>query len=145
MSLIGELAFGTLVLTGCATIQVLAVAAAAALLGRLASRLSTTKVVCRSMVLLLVGLAMMVFGHSLQVWGWAAALLWVGAFTSIEAAIYFSTVTYTTLGYGDITLEEGLRVFVTFSAISGLISFGITSAFLVALIVRVLPNIGGRD
>ena len=84
----------------------------------------------------------MMLAHTVQVWTWASVLILLGAVTPFEEAFYFATVTYTTLGYGDIVLDAGMRVFVTFAAISGLVAFGITSAFLVALIVRILPGFG---
>lgn len=48
-------------------------------------------------------------------------------------------MTYTTLGYGDITLDPGVRVFGSFSAITGLLTFGFSTAFLIGLIVRLIP------
>ena len=38
----------------------------------------------------------------IEVWSWAVLYVFLGAFQSIETAVYFSTVTFTTLGFGDI-------------------------------------------
>ena len=38
---------------------------------------------------------------------WAATYLFVGAISDIESSLYFSTVTYTTLGFGDVVMEPG--------------------------------------
>ena len=50
---------------------------------------------------------------------------------SFADAIYFSTVTYTTLGYGDIILSHKWQVTSSLQAVSGIILFGWSTAFLV--------------
>jgi Ion channel len=40
----------------------------------------------------------------LEVWAWALLYLGLGATGSLEQSVYLSTVTFTTLGYGDIVL-----------------------------------------
>jgi len=40
----------------------------------------------------------LVFSHTLQVWIWTLAFVGLGALPEIQEAIYFSLVTYTTLG-----------------------------------------------
>ncbi|MFC3118107.1 ion channel [Jhaorihella thermophila] len=47
-------------------------------------------------------------------------------------------MTYTTVGYGDLTLGPGLRVFGTFAGVAGVLGFGISSAFLIAVMSRLL-------
>jgi hypothetical protein len=49
-----------------------------------------------------------------------------------ETAMYFSGVTFTSLGYGDITLPPRIRLLSTMEASDGLMMFGITSAIFVA-------------
>ena len=44
--------------------------------------------------------------HTLEIWGWAGLYLYTGAVKGIESAVYFSTVTFSTVGYGDITLDQ---------------------------------------
>lgn len=78
--------------------------------------------------------------HGLQIWLWAAVWLGFGAFAEVQEALYFSSVTYTTLGYGDIALGSEIRLFTTFSAVCGLLSFGVSTAFLVGLVSRILPD-----
>jgi len=40
--------------------------------------------------------------HVLQIWIWAVLYLAVGEFASFEPALYFSTVVFTTVGFGDL-------------------------------------------
>jgi hypothetical protein len=64
----------------------------------------------------------------LQCWLWAALLLQLGALGSLEEALYFATVTFTTLGYGDIVLGQDWRLLGAFAAVNGTIIIGWTTA-----------------
>ena len=67
---------------------------------------------------------------------WAGFYVIVGALPSIEDAVYFSLVTFTTLGYGDVTLAAEWRVLAAFEAANGIIMFGWTTAIIVAAAQR---------
>ena len=69
---------------------------------------------------------------------WAYAYVQVGAVPDFEAALYFSMVTFTTLGYGDITLSPDWRLLASFEAANGIIIFGWTTALIVAYVQRLL-------
>jgi voltage-gated potassium channel Kch len=71
---------------------------------------------------------------------WAVAYLKIGAIEGVEAALYFSMVTFTTLGYGDITLSEQWRLLGSFEAATGIIMFGWTIALVVATVQRVYSS-----
>ena len=68
---------------------------------------------------------------------WAATYLFVGAIAHLEEALYFSTVTYTTLGFGDVFMQRGWRLLSSFEAANGIIMFGWTTALIVATVQRV--------
>lgn len=76
------------------------------------------------------------FVHTIEIWLWAFLYIWLGAFEIMEHALYFSTVTFTTLGYGDITLLPRWRLLSSFEAVNGLILFGVSTAFLFAVVQR---------
>ena len=60
---------------------------------------------------LISGTILMFFGAALiEVGIWAAAYLRLGAFEGVESAVYYSMVTFTTLGFGDIILTERWRL-----------------------------------
>src|ERR1044072_2976898 len=48
--------------------------------------------------------------HLAEIAVWAAFYLWRDAMPDLAAALYFSAVTYTTTGYGDLVLPEGWRL-----------------------------------
>lgn len=84
-----------------------------------------------------IAMAIAVFGviiiHLIEAGGWAAVYMRLNEFDQFEDALYFSIVTVTTLGYGDIVLSEQWRLLSTFEAIGGLILFGASTAFLIGL------------
>jgi hypothetical protein len=73
----------------------------------------------------------LIFAHSVEVWVWAVAFLLAGVFATLEESLYFSLVSFTTLGFGDILLPQGWRLLSGVAAAGGLILFGWTTAFLV--------------
>jgi voltage-gated potassium channel Kch len=67
---------------------------------------------------------------------WATFYYVSGALASFEEALYFSTVTFTTVGYGDIVLDREWRQLATFEAVNGWIIFGWATALIMAVIQR---------
>jgi hypothetical protein len=61
----------------------------------------------------------------------------VGALQNFEPALYFSMVTFTTLGYGDVLLDDRWRLMASFEAANGIIIFGLSTAVVVAAVQRV--------
>jgi len=70
----------------------------------------------------------------LEVWAWALLYIILGAISSFEEAVYFSTVTFTTLGFGDITLGKEWRLLSSFEAANGLLMFGWSTALVFAAV-----------
>jgi hypothetical protein len=73
----------------------------------------------------------------MEVLVWSGAYLWLGAIEGFEQATYFSMVTFTTLGYGDVLLPEHWRLLGSFEAANGIIMFGWTTAIVLAVVQRV--------
>ena len=78
----------------------------------------------------------MFFATLIEVVIWAMGYLALGAMEAREEAVYFSMVTYTTLGYGDITLNEQWRMLSSIEAANGIIMFGWTTAVVIAVVQR---------
>lgn len=67
---------------------------------------------------------------------WALVYYLIGALPSFEDAVYFSTTTFTTVGYGDIVLGQDWRQVSVFEAVNGWIIFGWATALIMAVIQR---------
>ena len=74
--------------------------------------------------------------HSIQVWIWAITFQTVGAFDELEPALYFSLVSFSTVGFGDITLGPDWRLLSALTAANGFMSFGWSTAYMVELVRR---------
>lgn len=68
---------------------------------------------------------------------WALAYLALDVISGFEEALYFSLVSYTTLGFGDITLAENYRLLSSFEAANGIIIFGWSTAIVMAVVQRI--------
>lgn len=96
------------------------------------ARASYSKIT-HSICLLTVSVLVIIGLHTIEAWGWAFIYFYLGEFTDLQQALYFSVVTSTTLGYGDITLSENWQILGTFEAMGGLILFGTSTAFMIQL------------
>ena len=74
--------------------------------------------------------------HSAEIWIWAGLYEWLGAFADFEHALYFSTSTYVTIGYGDVVLPAGLRILGAIEGASGIILIGWSTAFFFSIVER---------
>lgn len=64
-------------------------------------------------------------------WIWALAYRALGVFPDLESAVYFSLVTYTTLGFGDLLLPQHWRLLAGMEAANGFLNFGLLTALLI--------------
>ena len=76
-------------------------------------------------------------GHLAEIVLWAFALDLTGAVADIGAAIYSSAGSYTTSG-SDIPLPPQWKLLGPFEAVDGMLMFGISTAFLFAVINRLI-------
>ena len=74
--------------------------------------------------------------HVLEAALWAEFYIWKGCFPDRETAYYFSLMTYTTVGYGDVVLPRAWRLLGGLEAMTGLLLFGWSTAMLLALTSR---------
>ena len=84
------------------------------------------------------GIVLLMFNVSLlEVLLWAVVYNQLNALEGFEPALYFSMVTFTTLGYGEIVLGEQWRLLASFEAANGIIMFGWTTAIILAAVQRI--------
>ena len=133
MSIILQIVFGTALLFGCILIHITILIGAIQVLRNRHPEsvgLSSNTDLALSLGF---GLGAIVGGLTIEVWLFALSVLALGALPDIGEAIYFALVTYTTLGYGDVVLSTGYRIFGAFGSVTGLLVFGLSTAFLVSL------------
>jgi hypothetical protein len=65
------------------------------------------------------------------VWIWAGTFYALGVFQTFEESLYFSLVTFTTLGFGDVLLPLEWRLLAGMASANGLLNFGLLTALLV--------------
>jgi len=78
--------------------------------------------------------------HIVQIWLWAMFYLWVNVLPTLEEALYFSTSTFTTVGFGDIVLSENWRLVSSFQSANGFILFGWSTAFIFEIMSRLYED-----
>jgi voltage-gated potassium channel Kch len=74
--------------------------------------------------------------HTVEIWLYAVVYWTIAALPDFESALYFSTTSFTTIGYGDVVLEKQWRVFGAIEGANGLLLFGWSTAFLFAVTAR---------
>lgn len=75
-----------------------------------------------------------VLAHLLEIALWAAFYLWKDALPGMEASFYFSSVTYATIGYGDVVLPETWRLLAAIEGLTGILMCGWSAAFFFAVV-----------
>lgn len=83
----------------------------------------------RSSLLIMTVLGIFI-SHVVQIWGWAGLYLALDALPDLEESLYFSTSTYTTVGYGDVVVGKDWRLLSSFQSANGFILFGWSTAFI---------------
>ena len=74
--------------------------------------------------------------QTVNVWVWGLTFYLAGVFSELEPSLYFSLVSFSTLGFGDIILDEKWRLLSGLAAANGLLSFGWSTAYMVELVRR---------
>lgn len=88
-------------------------------------------------VSLLVGAAIGLFAiHTAEIWSFAALYLLLEAAPDFEQGLYFSTVTYASIGYGDVLMAKPWRILGAIEGATGVIMLGWSTAFLVSLLAQ---------
>ena len=81
--------------------------------------------------------------HAIEGGAWAAAYLFLGAVPDAKSAILYSLNAMTTYGHESVSLEAHWQMMGALEALNGMLLFGLTTAFLFAMIQEVWP-LGSR-
>ena len=74
--------------------------------------------------------------HVIEISIWAMFFYFTDEIETLEAALYFSTSSFTTVGYGDLVLSEEWRLFGSLESANGLMLFGWSTAFIFETVTR---------
>jgi hypothetical protein len=86
--------------------------------------------------------------HVIEIFVWALFYVWRGAMPDLATSAYFSAITYTTTGYGDLVLAEEWRLLGGVEALTGILMCGLSTGLFFAVFTDVFGlNRGssGRD
>ena len=89
---------------------------------------------CTWLFILLAG--WMILFHLIEITVWALFYFSKGAMPDLTSALYFSAVTYTTTGYGDLVLPEAWRLVGAVEALTGILMCGLSTGFFFAVMSR---------
>jgi hypothetical protein len=91
----------------------------------------------RGAVFTLVAVVSMLALHGLEIWAFAVVYLMTGAVTGLENALYFSTISYSTVGYNDAHISQDWRLLGAFESILGVFLLGWSTAFFFRMLSRI--------
>lgn len=74
--------------------------------------------------------------HMVEIWLYAVLYMLVGEFEVFEEALYFSTSAFTTVGFGDLYLDQNWRMLSAIESASGFLLIGWSTAFLVSVTAK---------
>jgi len=78
--------------------------------------------------------------HLAEIAVWGLFYSWQGCLPDAESAFYFSGITYTTLGYGDLVLPKPWRMLAPVEAMTGILMCGLSTGLFFAVVSRWISN-----
>jgi hypothetical protein len=111
-----------------------------------AERRRLTPPLAISFVTIMVGATGLILAalHGLEALIWAAAYVWLGALGSILDALLYSIGTMTTRGTPGLNLPWRWQMMGALQSVNGVLLFGISTAFLFAMVQAYWPMLSGR-
>jgi hypothetical protein len=75
--------------------------------------------------------------HLIEIAVWGAVFVWLDAMPDLATGLYFSAVTYTTTGYGDLVLPSEWRLVGGVEALTGILMCGWSTGFFFVVVGRI--------
>jgi hypothetical protein len=141
--MISNLLAGTVVIALTVLIHTYGLIAVTHAMGRLVARFRMHG--RRSRILAMISLVFGLFAVlTVEVWLWAVCYRILGVFGDFSTALYFSTVTFSTIGFGDVVASQEWRLFAALEGVNGFLLIGWSTAYLVAASTRIGPFRSGE-
>ena len=86
------------------------------------------------MTLLIAAFSVIIFLHMVEIGIWAGFYFARSLFQDFETALYFSTTSYTTIGFGDVVLPRAWRMLGGIEGVTGVLLCGLSTAFVFAIV-----------
>ncbi|MCX5581039.1 potassium channel family protein [Kaistia terrae] len=134
------LALGLLAILGCLVLQAYASMVAVRYFARAGTRPLGPKPWRAIFLQFSILMTVLMLGNFVQIAFWALLYIALGAFENFETAWYFSGVTFTSLGYGDVVLSGRMRLLAPMQAANGLMMFGISTAIFIAAVQNAIAR-----
>jgi hypothetical protein len=141
--MITKLLLALLLMAFCVVIHAVGLTAAVRRLRRFALPLPLS--FTRSVVVLIAIAAWAIVLHLLQIAVWAFFYALEHAMPDLPTALYFSAVTYTTTGYGDLVLPPEWRLVGGVEALTGILMCGLSTGFFFAVLLKTFELASSTD
>jgi hypothetical protein len=100
----------------------------------------------RSIAWMLVRVAwMLILIHVADITVWTVFYVWRSCLPDAESAFYFSGVTYTTVGYGDMVLPYRWRLLSPVEALTGILMCGLSASLFFAIVASIYSSRTGSS
>ena len=90
------------------------------------------------LAIVLLAISFAFVAHLIEIALWAVLFVICGEFQEFGIAYYHSAVNYTTLGYGDVIMTPSWKLLGPLEAADGALMFGVSTAMIFAVIVRLV-------
>ena len=115
---------------------------------RIRGQLETRKLRLRDVILIVIGMVgvvglLLAVLHGIEAAIWAAAYIWLGALDSPKDAILYSVDSMTTRGASGLMLHQHWRMMGALEAAGGMLLFGISTAYIFAVMQGYWPMLSG--
>ena len=132
--MLAEIAIAAAIVSVCLIIHVAGILLMAAWLLRRRDDLERNASTRQLAVLIVTLFAAVMFLHLIQTSLWAVFFYTQDLFSDFETSLYFSMVSFATIGYGDVLLPRKWRLLGVIEGFSGVLLCGISTAFMFAAI-----------
>ncbi len=78
--------------------------------------------------------------HGIEIWLYAALFMALQAVGDLETSVYFSTISYSGVGYDDVYITPQWRMLAAIEGINGVLLLGWSTAFFLTVVARLRRN-----